>query len=176
MTRVSYASASMLVARDISEIVCGDAVRLVLRLLEHALDLAADTLGDRPVQPRATGQPTLGADAVAPVLEVLELVDRLFELAEQERRGRRPIAGDPGEVPVEIGFEAGRVTAVAPAPLHAVAQRCDHPLEIRCARVGRGRRLLVGHAAECTLTRPSGADGLHGRRALRGGLQGRPRS
>ena len=30
-----------------------DAVRLVLRLLEHALDLTADALRDRPVQRRA---------------------------------------------------------------------------------------------------------------------------
>ena len=71
-------------------------------LREHALDLAADALGDRAVQ--RSSRPGAGcssADRGLAELEVLELVERLVELVEQERGRRRAIARQPREVPVE---------------------------------------------------------------------------
>ena len=127
-----------------------DAVRLVLRLLEHALDLAADALGDSrgaASNRRAAGSSVLIESRRYSKCD--ELVERLVELGEQERRRRRAIARDAFEVPVELGFEPGRVPAVAPALLDAVAQRREQSLEIR--RVWSGEFVgCVGHAAECT--------------------------
>ncbi len=131
-----------------------DPVRLILRLFEHALDLASDTLGDRAVHRRSAGQPALDRDGVAPVFEVIEARHGLLEVGEHERRRRRAIAGDPGEVPVELRFETGRVPAIEPAALDPVPQRCEEAVEIGRARVGRGRRLVVGHGVECSGIRP----------------------
>ena len=84
----------------------------------------------------------------------IELVERLFELGQQEGRCRWAITGQALEMPVQLGFQTGRVDAVDPALLDSIAQRREQSLEIRRIRVGRGRGLLVGHAAECTLGRP----------------------
>ena len=118
------------------------------------------------MQSGATGEATRRGDGVAAVFEPPEVVERLIELGEQERRRRRAIAHDAFEVPIQLDFEPGRVFTVLPALIDPVPQRCEESLEIRRRLVRRVWMLLVDHAPnvpEHAQSRPYGACASGGR-------------
>ncbi len=121
-------------------------VRLILSLLEHALDLAAHALGHDPVHFRPARNPARQADRVTPVLETPEVSTASSSSARTNAGVGGTIAHETLEVPVEVGLETRRVLPGAAALLHPLAQRAEQLLEIRGVLVGRGCRLLVGHA------------------------------
>ena len=88
-TRVSYASASMFVARAISAIVRATRCDWSCACSSTPWIWRPTPFAIARCSAEPAGDATVGADDVAPVLEVLELVDRLLELGEQERRRRR---------------------------------------------------------------------------------------
>ena len=147
-----------------------DPVRLVLRLLEHALDLTADAFRDRPVQRRAARYAAVIADGVTAVLEAIEIVERVLELGQQERRRGRAIARQTLEVSVQLGFEARRVLAVGAALFDSIAQRREEPPEIGRTLLGRGRGCSSATPPNVPWDVPPGADQLRVER------RGRPRN
>src|SRR5262245_9567290 len=137
----------------------GDALRLLLRLVEHALHLAADALRERAVHQRTAGDPTAVVQLAPVELVRRDRLERLVELV-QEKSGRRgAVAGQAPDVLLEIAFESRWIRAVEAATLDAIAERREQLLEIRGLlrrlRIGRGRRLLVGHAPNVPCARIS---------------------
>jgi hypothetical protein len=101
-------------------VVDGDGV--LLRLLEHTMDLAAHDLSNDAVRVGAARNLAGRFDALAAVHVAVEGVDRAFELVVERWRRRGALVDEAGEVRVELFFEVGRVRAVAAAALDPLAQ------------------------------------------------------
>jgi len=102
-------------------------------LLQHALGLAGDGLGDQAVEHGAAGGGGVGGNGLSSEGHLTQL---LHPGPEGTVVGRGPVGDDALEVAIEVLLQAGGVIAGQAAALHPFPELCDHLVEVRSLRHG----------------------------------------